>query len=60
MIVSPVIPVYSLKKKSKIKTVSVLVRVPCPLAPSRSLNWLNGRGRANNFDVDCRDGCTKK
>ena len=29
LIVSPVIPVFTLKKKRKIKTVSVLTRLPC-------------------------------
>ena len=46
---SPVIPVYTLRKKREIKTMSILTRLPCSAAPLRSLNWLNGRGRENTL-----------
>ena len=44
VIVSPVIPVYTLEedgKKTEIKTVAALKRLPGSLVPWRSLNWLN-------------------
>ena len=60
VIVSAITPVYTLRKKRKMETVSVLTRLPCPMVPWRRVNSLNGRGRENTFDVDCRDGCTQK
>ena len=41
VVVSPVIPVYTLRKKTEIKTVAALKRLPGSLVPWRSLNWLN-------------------
>ena len=58
--VSPANHVYTLRKKRKIKTVSVLTRFPYSLDPWRSLSWVNDRGRENTFGVDCKDDCTQK
>ena len=57
---NPAIPVYALRKKTEIKTVSVLTGPPCSLVLWRSLNWLNDRGRENIFDVDFKDPCAQK
>ena len=56
VIVSAVIPVYTLRKKTEIKVVSVLAKLPCSLVPRRSLNWLNGRSRENT----CKDRCNRQ
>ena len=58
VIVSPVIPAYTLKKKREIKTVSVkavsfLKRLSCSLVPWRSLNWVKDWVKENYFGVDC-------
>ena len=58
--VSPVIPVYGSRKKTEIKTVSVITILSCSLFPLCKLNWINGWGRENTFDVDCTDRCTQK
>ena len=60
VIVSPVISVNTLNKKTEIKTVLVLERLSCSLVLWRSLKWLNGWGKENNFDVDCKDCCKQK
>ena len=54
VIVSPVITAHTLRKKEKIKTVSVLTRLPSSLVPCYSLNWLNGWSRENIFGGDSR------
>ena len=59
VILSTFIPVYTLRKKTEIKTVSVLTRLPCSLVPWWRLNWLNGCCRENTFNVDCKDRCTQ-
>ena len=56
VIVSPVNPAYTLKKKRQIKTVSVkavsfLKRLS--LVPWRSLNWVKDWVKENYFGVDC-------
>ena len=33
VIVNPITPVYTLRKKRKMETVSVLTRLPCPMVP---------------------------
>ena len=33
VIVSAITPVYTLRKKRKMETVSVLTRLPCPMVP---------------------------
>ena len=45
VIVNPVIPVYTLRKKREIKAMSVLSRLPFSLASWRSLSWLNDWNR---------------
>ena len=59
-IVSPVITVYTLRKKREIKTVPFVTRLHRSLVPWRDLNWLNGWGMENIFGVDSWDGCTQK
>ena len=52
MIVSPAIPAYNLRKRREIEKVSVLTRLPYSLAAG--ISYIYGRGRENNFDLDCR------
>ena len=60
VIVSPVITVHTLSKKGEIKIVSVVTRLFNSLVPWHSLNWLNGWGSENFFDVGCWNSCRQK